>query len=95
MDGVGGFSCECNPGFIGEYCDETDHCFGVTCSETGTVRIHLKRSHTHVSVTRALMEMYVKKRVSLYVRYFSTEDRYRFLKLLPHFLISVGLINSF
>ena len=35
MDGVGGFSCECNPGFIGEYCDETDHCFGVTCSENG------------------------------------------------------------
>ena len=35
VDEVNGFTCQCNPGFFGEACENTDHCFNITCSGNG------------------------------------------------------------
>jgi hypothetical protein len=35
VDEVGGFTCDCNPGFTGGTCNETNHCHEVTCSGNG------------------------------------------------------------
>ena len=35
VDEINGFTCQCNPGFFGDACENTDHCFGITCSENG------------------------------------------------------------
>ena len=35
MNEVNGFTCVWNPGFFGEACENTDHCFGIACSGNG------------------------------------------------------------